>query len=457
MKKKILKVKKKLNNAGMTLIEVLVAMALLVVAIIPLSGGYIYSAKHSAKAKHMQQATILAHTMIENCKAYSMKEIDKMIVTDKNFMPNTESDKHIKDTSVAGAYQYYFDDVVVYTDSVGTKSSQVYDLSMRIEALPSGERNILKYSNMNKYTDAVFVANQTMDSTNTFTADQCDVKAYEYGLGLIATKVNDYIDGNATCTHAPFTASDIEASMLPGGENAGEKLGMTRRIRIIPKWNGGTYQTVSVVYEYIYNFTATHFDFNDEVNLGTAHSVAISLSNKEYEFPIFDNSITGSNANLKSVYLFYYPSYNEAGLTFYRDEIVVNNQIDSEFDVYILKQERTDMTQPQILIKESAYNPKVTVEDSTKNINVFHNLAENLGGGATTGWVTAPAVPYITWQDFDSSASVIESLVGEEPKKLMYKVKVSIHPGDAYVTRPDGTIGMDKPALSSMDGTFLDW
>ena len=223
MKSIFMKAKKKLNNAGMTLIEILVAMALLVAAIIPLSAGYIYSAKHSAKAKHMQQASILAHTMIENCKAYSAEEIEEIMgdsTDSKKFIPNATTE--IWDTSITDGYQFYFDDVVVYDDGAGNRSTQVYDLSMRIKPISAMEKNIMLYSNMNKYADAMLLPNQSMDTTNTFVPADCDVDAYENACSLIAQKIIDHYNSlSGGVTYASPT-KDMVASDLESGNNAGE-------------------------------------------------------------------------------------------------------------------------------------------------------------------------------------------------------------------------------------------
>ena len=251
MKKKLHKIRKKVNNAGMTLIEILVAMTLLVVAIIPLSGGFIYSAMNSAKAKHMQQTAVLANTMIENCKAYNVDMIKKMVL-DGSFMPNATSS--VQDTSfTAGSYLYYFDDVVVYSDAAtGYESAIVYDVSMKIEPM-GNPKKIMDYSDMNKYSDAVFIVNETPVDGGTFTAKECDAKAYQNGLVLMASKVTEAINDNDDWNHSPFSYSDIENSM-ESGDNAGKKLELTRIIYVDANKDATTgKETVVVKYKYTYN------------------------------------------------------------------------------------------------------------------------------------------------------------------------------------------------------------
>jgi len=461
MKKKLHKIRKKVNNAGMTLIEILVAMTLLVVAIIPLSGGFIYSAMNSAKAKHMQQTAVLANTMIENCKAYNVDMIKEMVL-DGSFMPNATSS--VQDTSfTAGSYLYYFDDVVVYSDAAtGYESAIVYDVSMKIEPM-GNPKKIMDYSDINKYSDAVFIVNETPVDGGTFTAKECDAKAEEYGLGLIASKVNNMISTTPNWNHANFTYTDIDTSMESGGDNAGKKLELTRTIYVDANKDDVTgKETVVVKYKYAYNFTGGIFKFKDSVTNEIRSVDVSSLLDKEYEFPIYDNTALG-DGTLENVYLFYYPSYNPTGIEFAQDEIVIgNSNFTGGYDVYIMKQPRNDFNVSELTTKESGYAPKVTV-DGIYDTDVYHNLSVNLGGGGTTGSLNTAT--HVIWKDYnynnpDPSDPAYDpnykSLINEEYKKMMFTVEVAVYPKDAYGVS-GGVMGMSEDALCTLDGTFLNW
>lgn len=459
MKKKLHKIRKKVNNAGMTLIEILVAMTLLVVAIIPLSGGFIYSATNSAKAKHMQQTAVLANTMIENCKAYNVDMIKEMVL-DGSFMPNATSS--VQDTSfTAGSYLYYFDDVVVYSDAAtGYESAIVYDVSMKIEPM-GNPKKIMDYSDINKYSDAVFIVNETPVDGDTFTAKECDAKAYQNGLELMAAKVNAKISENGW-NHALFTYTDIETSMI-SGDNAGEKLKLTRTIYVDANKDDVTgEETVVVKYKYAYNFTGGDFEFRDSVTNQMRPVDVSSLTDKEYEFPIYDNTALG-DGTLENVYLFYYPSYNPTGIVFEQDEIVIDNSNFTDgYDVYIMKQPRSDFNVSELNTKESGYAPKVTV-NGIYDTDVYHNLNVNLGGGGTTGSLNTAT--HVIWKDYnynnpDPSDPAYDpnykSLINEEYKKMMFTVEVAVYPKDAYGVS-GGVMGMSEDALCTLDGTFLNW
>lgn len=81
---------RKLNNAGMSLVEVIVAIAILSIVILPVLHTFVSSAMYNARARSRQQTTAAAQTVLENFKAYSVKEICKQFVhvEGKNFIVN---------------------------------------------------------------------------------------------------------------------------------------------------------------------------------------------------------------------------------------------------------------------------------------------------------------------------------------------------------------------------------
>ena len=74
MKKMWLKMRK-VNNRGMSLIEILIAMTLLSVAIVPWMYCFVNIARFSAKGRALQHTSVMAQTVMENCKAYSRRRV----------------------------------------------------------------------------------------------------------------------------------------------------------------------------------------------------------------------------------------------------------------------------------------------------------------------------------------------------------------------------------------------
>ena len=57
------------ENKGFTIVEVIIAVAMLAIVSIPILGSFAQSAKYNAKARNIQKATIAAQTVMEDIKA----------------------------------------------------------------------------------------------------------------------------------------------------------------------------------------------------------------------------------------------------------------------------------------------------------------------------------------------------------------------------------------------------
>ena len=68
--------RRQLNNQGMTLVEVLVAMIIISVIGVAFLQSFSYAVKTNRLAKQKQEALSIAQTMMEAAKAYSVEEMD---------------------------------------------------------------------------------------------------------------------------------------------------------------------------------------------------------------------------------------------------------------------------------------------------------------------------------------------------------------------------------------------
>lgn len=441
--------RRKLNNDGLTLVEILVAIAIFSIAIVPLMYGFVYSAMNNAKAKHLQQTSTLAYTVIENCKAYSMDEIDDKI-NDGTFLPDAAAGY---DGSVSGdpTKVYYFDDVNMYqSDETGNVSTQVYDIKMTITPF-GAEQDIMTYSDMNKYKDAVFIAESSLSlGSPSSTARQIEDGLYTWVLGLIQTKVQ-------TDSGVTLDIADIENSMMTGGKNAGLIITFTRDITVsIDKTASG--ETVVVDYKYEYNLNQNFkYDVADPSNPGSMIEKEVdcnSTSIMNGTFQVYNS--TSPDANLENVYLFYYPPYNNDGIKCTEENIEINSTLGRDVNVYLLKQLKTDMSTLEIRSGENLYSPKISGTSGSGKIKLHHNLLTNIGGGSVVNWlpssVTSSAIEVM---DYDPTAA-IEPLVAKDSRQLMYTVLVEVFDKNSY-KEISGVKQMTTASLADMDGTFLNW
>ena len=67
---------RKLNkNAGFSLVELLIAVTILAIIVIPLLHMFVTTSRLNGKAKQKQRATTVAQNLIEGMKAYDINEL----------------------------------------------------------------------------------------------------------------------------------------------------------------------------------------------------------------------------------------------------------------------------------------------------------------------------------------------------------------------------------------------
>ena len=67
---------KRLNNSGMSLVEVIVAMTIFAVVTVPVLHALTTSAVYNQKARRRQNVTALAESVMENFKGYSIDSLE---------------------------------------------------------------------------------------------------------------------------------------------------------------------------------------------------------------------------------------------------------------------------------------------------------------------------------------------------------------------------------------------
>lgn len=91
----------KTKNGGYTLIEILVAVAILVIVVIPLLHSFVTAARLNARAKSEQEATTIAQNLMENAKAVPMEEL----------LSSAEVCKDEAGNEIIGKYIIYYDEI----------------------------------------------------------------------------------------------------------------------------------------------------------------------------------------------------------------------------------------------------------------------------------------------------------------------------------------------------------
>ena len=160
------------------------------------------------------------------------------------------------------------------------------------------------------------------------------------------------------------------------------------------------------------------------------------------------------NGERPSVFLFYHPSYAkyEDQYVWAEDTIVIENEDDVQFDLYIMKQENTGLRDEELRILESQY--ECNIEQSLTNYqwnlgwvgaNIYTNLRENLGNtgfGNLRGPEVNYEVEYIWYGRRLTTTGTLNAFQTEtEARKRIYEVTVKVYEEDSnFRGEPLGTL-----------------
>jgi len=456
----------KLNNAGMTLIELLVAIAIMAVALAPLLYAFVNVARYNARAREVQQTTTLAHTVMENSKAYSMEEISTQM-SSGTFLTGVTAAQTYNDIATG---TYYMTNVAVEGEN--------YDIALKFT--PRGVNgdattsfDIIETPNMNKYLDAVFTPEGTILPLSINGVPYGDVAvadmdqiAYIYALQTISDRMEAVTEADlGTGNGVVLTESQIEDSFknnYAGNPNY-DKFKCSRKT-VIWLADMGSFEAVEVRISYTFNTADGNFYYKHTMPNGTERTyTCLASTTAEADDFIYTNSQSNDPSHptqVENVYFFYYPGYNTYGSTgsvfpFVKDEFLVSNTISDgtrePINVYLLKQKNPAYNDTNLGILEANYKTYVDSYYSpgvSSGTNIYHNFDVNLGGGGN------PPYDESTW--FKSDLNVMPELIETDSKILMYDIELRLYDAGAYDMASHVLDPAAQPVLS-MDGTTLDW
>lgn len=204
-----------MNNSGFSLVELLVAVAILSVIVVPIMRSFTTSAITSAKAQSMQNATSLAEKQMENIKTKTIKQLEneKDESGNSRFAKNIDSNGYVsykgKYSNVTATNGEKFDVYVditsdKYSGSASTDVSDINNIELPklYDIQDSKEHAVISWE-INEYDMS---AVETLAYKTTKTVEQiCNT-------GKKITNINMSNDGSITCTVEYCGAGSPEGS-----------------------------------------------------------------------------------------------------------------------------------------------------------------------------------------------------------------------------------------------------
>ena len=351
----------------MSLVEMIVAIAILSVAVAPLLYTFVYTTNFNAKAKIKQRATNAAMSVMETFKSYEMEKSHELFTT-------------------AGS------------SFLGYSSGAVYNF-----VADPVESAIDPDTHAGKYT----ISNMSFSSNGTDT--------HKYDVEIVATKGRD-----ETITHTPLydPHQDVVFSEKPAkkfdpyyivdeviGPGSGIDSAKISHVEIlrniyITVQPGGVKVEYRFEGSYTYDGTDTAFVYDSSKDADLSQVITVSPFEDGDEEVKSHKRTAGETLPIRDVYFYYYPAYKDA-FTPEGESYIVNITEDNmylanshaETNLYIIKQKNNGKSYAHL--KNSDTNYKLHMHytpELSANLNVYDvvnkNLADESAGPTLFGTVT---------------------------------------------------------------------
>ena len=376
------------DNKGMTLIELLVAIAMLGVVISPFLKTFTISARQNNKARETFRATTVAQNLMEGLEAFSLEDVcnqvnkntgnASMLYRPNGYAEHREIGEEKSGNGLSGN-EYVFQNTPSNKYEIGIKGieedGKLYDAKILLDA--SGYAAInqdaeFSVDMMNEATDVIYRLSQENDQT-----------------------IIDDISGRWEKTKRTFFITIKQQN-----EKKNVQVG------------------VKVVYEYPKkNGNAT-------------------------ESKTSENDLSVELDDLNNLYIFYYPNYNSKSTGAPLDIFDIDFQADIDFNLYLVKQTYSGMS-----ITDTNYHALLDVKDSPSSgekrprITLRTNILDDLYGYAATnlnkisynykynGWLAQEDIP-IMLNFLDDRPQALSGK--RDSKNLIYKTTVEVYPEGTY-------------------------
>ncbi len=415
------------NNSGFTLLELLIAMLILAVALIPMLNSFVVNARVNRKAKIKLRSTMIAQDIMEGLKGYSTEDVFKQF--------NGTNDFRLIDNSAV-------------VDSATHKV-----VSANVGYTVSGDGLVAQYSMKDlvyqgqKYDAKIFIdGTQFTASGNKFNLAGDQIKPNSEKLADISVMDSSF-DGifmsDNNNTRKEFLDKLID---LNGG--IGETI--NRTFEIVLTDNGLTsagnkkqLATVSVTYETV--------------------SGGSVLTPYTRNYTAYNNvDIADDGCEIRSIYFFYYPAYSgvytiegvNRNIT-YKDKIIFKNEDEIPITLYVMKQKTTDATiLPELYAREMMYDPYLYIKE--KSTTSYNNRKTTVCTNLTTSLYDGSTIPASLAKFFFGASEVpasylnADKVLAQRTVNRMFDAVVKVYEeGAAAAGFPDGKL------LTTLDSTKI--
>ena len=358
------------DNSGFTLLELLIAVLILAVAIIPMLNSFVVNARVTRKAKIKLRSTMIAQDIMEGLKGYTTEDVYRQIagLDDLRLVDNSSITDSATHKIVSANVVLISNNGLEATYGIKNMKYQGFDYDAKISL------------NGSDYT----VSGNRWNKTG---SEDIQIKPNSDPLAVIHDMNSNY-DG-LFMSDSYDVRRELFLKELREGEPPKFKADTVRRTFTITLSNngvtavGGQKQLANVEVKY------------ESVSSGSVTGSFIKNYTAYNNVDIADDGCT-----IRNLYFFYYPAYTgkydvdglgEKVDIKYEDNIVFTNYDGIPVSFYIIKQIPPD-SESEILAylytNEMVYEPKIYIKEPAsvsvhaRKTEVFSNLTKNLQDGS---------------------------------------------------------------------------
>ncbi len=405
------------DNLGMTLVELIVAIAIFVAAIVPMLYAFVYSTGFNFKSQRTMQSTGIAQAIAEQCKSVNFDysdlqatfAMDDVTILDGSKFTVNGDGSGDKEGVNRGMYWMYGVRATNNTTD-GTTTRRAYDVAINFSLITD---SVTDYSSIQSMGHTTYNFGDSLAAALRNEDRVAQAKAIEKIKAL-------FVDANVTCSEtlptlpagtlgAFFSESDIDVTDI-----------VLDRDILITVNNPDTYndpsggsgkESVQVIVNYYCGFDSGDDGVADTANIRITHPnpycshtpnhplVISKPLDADYTYdthttPLYTvdmGTYTDFNEAASAVYFYYFPGYKSvnSSTASYRDHFVINNNMSvnakdhegvasiDKLNVYLFKQYDHDLDVASHVTyddREEKYSCDINLNSAGHNTFLYHNL-----------------------------------------------------------------------------------
>jgi len=375
-------------------VELIVALAVLGIIVVPLLHAFVTSTRTAARSLHAGNATLAAHNTAETMEA-----------THLSVLTGSTNDL-LAQRFGAQSSAFYTPDGSGYTAlSAVPASTRTYCLGLSGVRAGGDSFDVMLTLDASRYA----LTNETLVTKYTpMDAVFSQPEGENENPDVIAA--NDFANQATTLNGRNYTAGDF--------------LGRIPRVITVQLTKNVERSELVATAEYAYSYLLPHDTVAEDGSVQTE----LRTLQKTLTYEFYRGGYTDTDPGLKAMYFFFYPTYLRSG-TGYDDTIIIRNPDDLPFSFFLVK-ERSEHCEDY----EPSYSALLELRESINarsvNASVYSNLGKSLADGHALTGISYRIYRGETWY---KNGVLSGDLVAASRADRMYGMKVAVYPaGDGF-------------------------